>query len=96
LPATTGKFRLNEKLPIQFDQRGHMEVDFLCPEARLAVELDGPQHLSDPAAYRRDRRKDALLQEHGYFVLRFLAEDIGRNLDGVLDSIIRTLTHCSR
>lgn len=96
LPETTGKFRLNEELPIQFDQRGHMEVDFLCPEAQLAVELDGPQHLSDPAAYRRDRRKDALLQEHGYFVLRFLAEDIGKNLDGVLDTIIRTLSHCCR
>ena len=58
-----------------------MEVDLLCAEARLAVELDGPQHLADPEAYRRDRRKDAALQEHGYFVLRFLAEDVGKRLD---------------
>lgn len=29
--------------------------------------------------YRRDRRKDQLLQENGYFVLRFLAEDVGRS-----------------
>ena len=35
-----------------------MEVDLLCAEARVAVELDGAQHLDDPAAYRRDRRKD--------------------------------------
>jgi len=96
LPATTGKFRLNEELPIQFDQRGHMEVDFLCPEARLVVELDGQQHMSDAEAYRRDRRKDALLQEQGYFVLRFLAEDVGKRLDDILDAIIRTLTHCAR
>jgi len=27
-------------------------------------------------AYRRDRRKDILLQENGYLVLRFLAEDV--------------------
>jgi very-short-patch-repair endonuclease len=39
----------------------------------------------------RDRRKDALLQEHGYFVLRFLAEDIGKRLDHVLDAILRAL-----
>jgi len=68
-----------------------MEVDLLCAQARLAVELDGPQHLSDPEAYRRDRRKDALLQEHGYFVLRFLAEDVGKCLDHVLDAILRAL-----
>ena len=48
------------------------------PLEALALELDGAQHLSDPVAYRRDRRKDQLLQENGYFVLRFLAEDVGK------------------
>jgi very-short-patch-repair endonuclease len=57
------------------------------------VELDGAQHLSDPAAYRRDRRKDQLLQENGYLVLRFLAEDVGRELDVVLDSVLRAVNH---
>jgi very-short-patch-repair endonuclease len=91
LPQTAGKFLLNAALPIPFDERGQMEVDLLCAQARLAVELDGPQHLADPNAYRRDRRKDALLQEHGYFVLRFLAEDVGKRLDHVLDAILRAL-----
>lgn len=90
LPATAGEFRLNEELPIPFDGWGRMEVDLLCPDARLAVELDGAQHLSDPDAYRRDRRKDFLLQQNGYFVLRFLAEDVGTHLDEVLDTILQT------
>ena len=60
-------------------------------EAALVIELDGPQHLADPAAYRRDRRKDALLQEHGYIVLRFLVQDVGKRLDEVLDAILRVL-----
>ena len=47
-------------------------------------------------AYRRDRHKDALLQENGYFVLRFLADDVGKHLDAVLDSILRTLAHRER
>jgi len=34
-----------------------------------------------------------LLQEHGYFVLRFLAEDVGAKLDLVLDTVLRTLEH---
>jgi hypothetical protein len=33
------------------------------------------------AGYRRDRRKDQLLQENGYLVLRFLAEDVGKELN---------------
>ncbi len=70
-----------------------MEVDLLCADSRLVVELDGGQHLSSTDAYRRDRRKDILLQGHGYFVLRFLAEDLGARLDLVLDTILRTLEH---
>ena len=96
LTATAGRFRLNVELPIPFDGRGRMEVDFLCVEARLAIELDGAQHLADADSYRRDRRKDALLQENGYFVLRFLPEEIGKRLGDVLDAILRTLVHCER
>ena len=70
-----------------------MEVDLLCADARIAVELDGGQHLDSAEAYRRDRRKDLLLQENGYFVLRFLAADVGTHLDAVLDAILRTLSH---
>ena len=92
LPETNGHFRLNSALPIAFDGVGTLEVDLLCADARVAVELDGAQHLADPVAYRRDRRKDQLLQENGYFVLRFLAEDVGRELDSVLDAILRALS----
>ena len=93
LPETAGRFRLNAELPIPFDGWGRMEVDLLCAQSRIAVELDGGQHLGDTDAYRRDRRKDALLQENGYLVLRFLAEDVGKYLGYVLDSILRALSH---
>jgi superfamily II DNA or RNA helicase/very-short-patch-repair endonuclease len=93
LAATNGKFRLNAELPIPFDGWGRMEVDLLCAPSRIAIELDGGQHLGDTDGYRRDRRKDALLQENGYLVLRFLAEDVGKHLDQVLDGIFRALSH---
>jgi very-short-patch-repair endonuclease len=91
LTETRGRFRLNVALPIPFDGYGTLEVDLLCADARLVIELDGGQHLADPVAYRRDRRKDQLLQENGYFVLRFLAEDVGKEVDAVLDAILRVL-----
>jgi len=96
LKETNGRFRLNAALPIPFDGFGTLEVDLLCADARIAIELDGGQHLADPVAYRRDRRKDQLLQENGYFVLRFLAEDVGKDLDAVLDAILRVLARGRR
>ncbi len=93
LSVTKGRFHVNVALPIAFDGFGTLEVDLLCADARVAVELDGAQHLADPVAYRRDRRKDQLLQENGYLILRFLAEDVGRDLDLVLDAVLRALSN---
>jgi hypothetical protein len=56
----------------------------LRPEQQAAAEAE---------AYRRDRRRDAMLQKNGYFVLRFLAEDAGKRLDHILDTILATLAH---
>jgi very-short-patch-repair endonuclease len=91
LSETKSRLRLNAVLPIAFDGYGQLEVDLLCADCRVAIELDGGQHLGDPVAYRRDRRKDQLLQENGYMVLRFLAEDVGKELDLVLDSILKAV-----
>jgi len=73
-----------------------MEVDLLFAEAKLVIEVDGPHHLTDPEAYRRDRRKDLMLQERGYCVVRFLAEDVGKYLDYVLDTVLRVLATYNR
>jgi very-short-patch-repair endonuclease len=34
-----------------------------------------------------------LIDENGYLVLRFLAEDVGKELDVVLDAILRSLSN---
>jgi very-short-patch-repair endonuclease len=94
LPQTTGLFRINFQLPIPFDEHGTMEIDLFCEKFKIAIEIDGPQHFADTDAYRRDRKKDMLLHEHGYHILRFLAEDIGKRLNQILDDILRTLVHC--
>jgi very-short-patch-repair endonuclease len=92
LPETRGRFHLNTDVPIAFDGFGRMEIDLLCADSCVVIEVDGAQHLVDPVAYRRDRRKDQLLQENGYLVLRFLAEDVAKDLDSVLDGILRSLS----
>jgi superfamily II DNA or RNA helicase len=87
LPETRGRFELNGLLPIPFAESGDMEVDLLDRKSRLAIEIDGIHHFAGEDAWRRDRRKDFLLQRFGYLVLRFLAADVTRRLGEILDTI---------
>ena len=83
-PPTAGLFRLHDELD-------GMDIDLLSHVRRMAIEVDGGNHFTDAAAYRRDRRKDVALQQRGYLVLRFLAEDVSERLDEVLREITRIL-----
>lgn len=85
-PATSGLFALNQPLGFRFGPR-EAEGDLAAPDLRLVVEVDGHWHFQHPDAYRRDRRKDLLLQQQGWFVLRFLTEDVVFRLEEVLTAI---------
>lgn len=89
-PTTMGRFQVNAPLDIDFG--GHrMEVDFLDAAANIVIELDGHYHFTDLNNYRRDRRKDRLLQQHGFLVLRFLSEDVVSGLEEILDAVDQAL-----
>jgi very-short-patch-repair endonuclease len=90
---TRGLFVLNAKLTHRFGT-SPLEVDLLCQPLRLAVEVDGYHHFRDPMAYRRDRRKDLLLQELGYVVVRVLASDVAEESDYVIGLIHRAVLRC--
>lgn len=84
LSETRGRFELNAKLPIPFDAHG--------AGSRSVVREVARRDRDRRRAWRRDRHKDWLLQEKGYIVLRFLAEDVGKELDSILDAILRVLS----
>jgi len=94
LPETTGLFRLNESLGFRFGSSRAVEVDLAAGSLHLVVEIDGYYHFRDPCSYRRDRRKDFELQQHGYLVVRVLAEDIVCRLEQVLDTILAAVVFC--
>jgi very-short-patch-repair endonuclease len=73
--ATAGRFELNQPVSFQFGSRA-CEIDLLSRGDELALEVDGFHHFTNAEGYRRDRRKDLILQANGYAVLRFLAEDV--------------------
>ncbi|MBE9107902.1 DUF559 domain-containing protein [Nodosilinea sp. LEGE 07298] len=92
-PTTMGRFQVNARLDIDFGGRP-MEVDFLDAAAKIVIELDGHYHFQSLDNYRRDRRKDRLLQQQGFLVLRFLSEDVVSDLEGILDAIDQAIaTH---
>ena len=74
-PATAGRFQLNESLSVRFGPTA-AEIDLLSRRDRIAIEIDGFHHFGDLERYRRDRRKDLLLQSEGLLVIRVLAEDV--------------------
>ncbi|MFY0582514.1 endonuclease domain-containing protein [Cystobacter fuscus] len=91
LPATRGLFELNAKA--EFLLRGRpVEVDFLSRRLRLALEVDGYHHFRDAERYRRDRRKDLALQRHGYWVLRFLADDVVAGFEEIRDTLLEVIS----
>jgi very-short-patch-repair endonuclease len=69
---------------------GPYVVDFCCREAGLIVEIDGWTH-GTKTAIAADARRDAWLGAAGYRVARFSNDDVMRNLDGVLETILLTL-----
>ena len=89
-PLTQGRFELNATMPFVFGSRP-AEIDLCSRRDRIAVEVDGYYHFLDDDAYRRDRRKDALLQRHGLYVLRFLAQDVGPRLAEIVDRVVDAL-----
>lgn len=64
-------------------------LDFYCPEAKLAVEVDGQGHSHDVTA-TKDQRRDAWLADQGIRTLRIPARDIMRDLEEALHLIFRT------
>ncbi len=67
-----------------------LEVDFLWPEARLVVELDGYAFHRDRASFERDRQRDATLQRARYRVLRVTDHRLSQEARSVVADV-RTL-----
>ena len=75
-----GGLRFRRQHPV-----GRFVLDFYCPGARLAVEVDGGIH--DHQA-ERDAERTAILKAAGYRVLRFRNDEVSKDLPSVLRRIL--------
>ncbi len=80
-----------DKLGVNFRRQhaiGNFIPDFVCIEKKLIIELDGSQHL-EQEEYDEERTK--YFESLGYKVIRFWNNDVTKNMDGVIRSIIFAL-----
>ena len=64
--------------------------DFYCPEKSLVIEVDGDIHASQHQIVR-DGRRETYSKSLGLQVIRYMNDDILKNLDGVLEDLYEKL-----
>ena len=75
------KFRRQQPL-------GTYILDFVCIEAKLAIEIDGGQHAEQTAC---DAQRTRYLQQRGFTVLRFWNNEVLQQTEAVLTAILHKL-----
>ena len=69
---------------------GNYIVDFYCPKACLIIELDGGQHYTQ-GGVQKDEIRNNFLAGLGFRILRFSDIDVLKNVNGVIDEILKYL-----
>ena len=88
------RLRGKQLMGVQFYRQkplGNYVVDFYAPRAKVVVEVDGSQHLQQPAV-KADAERDQYLSGRGLNVLRFDNLQVLRETESVLDTISRAIT----
>jgi very-short-patch-repair endonuclease len=70
---------------------GRFEVDFCWRRGRVIVEIDGYTFHSSQAALERDHRRDTVLQQMGFLVIRILGRELLVAPERVLVRLARAL-----
>jgi very-short-patch-repair endonuclease len=68
---------------------GKYIIDFYCPKKKLAIELDGSQHLEERNSY--DTERTIYLNSLGIEVLRIWNNGVHNNIGGVIEVIVDRL-----
>ncbi len=65
---------------------GNFILDFYCPKAKIAIELDGSQHYSDNGK-EKDKKKENFLKEYDITTIHFSNLEIKQNFEGICRKI---------
>jgi very-short-patch-repair endonuclease len=88
------RLRRKQILGVQFYRQkpiGNYIVDFFAPEAKLVIEIDGSQHMSESGVLK-DKKRDDYLRGEGLLVLRFHDSEVLIDTEAVTEMIFRILS----
>ena len=77
-----GGYKFVRQVPV-----GRYTADFVCRARRLVVEIDGSQH----GESRYDDERTAFLNAEGYGVIRFWNDEVLRETDDVMNTLLLVL-----
>jgi len=66
-------YKFNRQFIIEHEKANYFIADFHCFEKKLIVEIDGKIHLKYAA---EDKNRDTILNELGYYTIRFKNEEV--------------------
>ena len=69
---------------------GVYSLDFYCPSLKLAIEIDGDTHFQ-AGARKYELTRQEFIERFGIRFLRFTNLQVCENLEGVLESIRKTV-----
>jgi len=83
-----GFFRNRQLMDLKFRRQqpiGCYIVDFVCFDMKLAIELDGSQHLENE---KEDNKRTEELNKNGLEVLRFTNDKVTNEINAVVEEIM--------
>lgn len=72
-------------LPEYFD--GHKHIDIFIPKSKMAIEIDGTQHVTSSEQILKDFQREKFSQEKGISTIHISNKEIKENSGGVASAI---------
>ena len=66
---------------------GHKSIDLSIPSAKLDIEVDGNQHLTDASQIVRDLKRSHYSDDSGYDTIHVPNAELKENLGGIASAI---------
>lgn len=79
-----------QKIGIKVDEEvydGHKHIDLSIDAAKLDIEVDGMQHLTDPQQILTDIKRSNYSREDGYETIHVHNMDINHDVEGIAQAI---------
>ncbi len=68
---------------------GYKHIDLSIPSAKLDIEIDGLQHLTDPNQIQKDFKRSNYSREDGFETLHIHNIDLGYDKEGIASAVAK-------